>query len=93
MTSAEENAEELVARRVAIYGDPVDGFVRIAQVSSTPGIFRRHGETVVARRGGRVHALIRASEPKPAEVADNVPSGADEPKIAVGSYRAAVAGR
>lgn len=32
MTSAEENAEELVARRVAIYGDPVDGFVRIAQV-------------------------------------------------------------
>lgn len=32
MTSAEQNAEELVARRVAIYGDPVDGFVRIAQV-------------------------------------------------------------
>lgn len=32
MTSAEENAEELVARRVAIYGDPIDGFIRIAQV-------------------------------------------------------------
>jgi len=31
MTSAEENAEELVSRRVALYGDPIDGFIRIAQ--------------------------------------------------------------
>lgn len=34
MSKHADNADELVARRVAIYGNPIDSFIRIAQVWS-----------------------------------------------------------
>jgi hypothetical protein len=71
----------------------VGRLVRIAHVSSTPSVFRHHGQLAVARRHGRVHAVIGgASEPRPTQLAERS-STADEPRIALGSYRPTVAGR
>lgn len=73
-------AANLPIRKAAAVGR----LVRIAHVSGTPGVLRGRAEPAVIRRGGRVHAVIGGGPP--VQVAER-PAAAEEPKIAVGSYR------